>query len=131
MKIEHIGIAVEDLEAGEKLYSALLNTSSYKREEVQSENVLTSFFKVGNSKIELLVPTSEDSVIAKFLSKKGPGIHHIAYLVEDIYSELDRLSNLGYKSINSKPKKGADGMLVAFLHPKETGGVLIELCQKA
>ncbi|WP_416445693.1 methylmalonyl-CoA epimerase [Leeuwenhoekiella sp. A16] len=128
-KIEHIGIAVKDLEASNELYRKLLGVAHYKIEEVASENVKTSFFNVGDSKIELLESTDENSAIAKFLSKKGEGIHHIAYGVSDIYAEIERLKAEGFVFINETPKPGADNKLVAFLHPKSAGGVLIELCQ--
>lgn len=129
-KIEHIGIAVKDLEKSNELYSKLLNTKPYKLEEVESEGVKTSFFQVGESKIELLESSKEDSAIAKFISKKGEGIHHIAYDVEDIYKEMERLKEEGFILLNTEPKKGADNKLVCFLHPKSAGGVLVELCQE-
>jgi methylmalonyl-CoA/ethylmalonyl-CoA epimerase len=129
-KIEHIGIAVHDLDAAESLFEKLLNTSSYKREEVLSEHVVTSFFRNGPNKIELLVATDEFSPIHKFLEKKGEGIHHIAFAVEDIKSEMTRLKSLGFVLLNDTPKKGADNKLVCFVHPKNTHGVLIELCQE-
>lgn len=129
-KIEHLGIAVKDLDASEKLFEALLNTKSYKREEVTSEHVITSFFKTGESKIELLQATDSSSAIAKFVENKGEGIHHIAFDVEDIYQELERLKKEGFRLIHETPKEGADNKLIAFLHPKSTNGVLIELCQE-
>ncbi len=129
-KIEHIGIAVKDLEVSNKLYSKILNTEPYKQEKVESENVLTSFFMVGESKIELLQATSEESAIAKFIEKKGEGFHHIAYDVENIYTEIERLKSEGFVFINETPKQGADNKLIVFLHPKSTGGVLVELCQE-
>lgn len=129
-KIEHLGIAVKDLDASEKLFEALLNTKSYKREEVKSEHVITSFFKTGESKIELLQATDSSSAIAKFVENKGEGIHHIAFDVEDIYQELERLKKEGFRLIHEIPKEGADNKLIAFLHPKSTNGVLIELCQE-
>ena len=129
-KIEHIGIAVKDLEKSNELYSKLLNTQPYKLEEVESEGVKTSFFQVGESKIELLEASKEDSAIAKFIAKKGEGIHHIAYDVEDIYAEMERLKDEGFILLNDKPKRGADNKLVCFLHPKSAGGVLVELCQE-
>lgn len=131
LKIEHIGIAVNDLTEANKLYSSLLGTAHYKIEEVASEGVRTSFFKMGESKIELLEATAVDSPIAKFLSKKGEGIHHIAYAVEDIKKEMNRLQQEGFQLLNETPKRGADNKLVAFLHPKSSGGVLVELCQEA
>ena len=127
-KIEHLGIAVKDLEAANKLYSVLLNTAPYKQEEVDSEGVITSFFKMGESKIELLAATNPDSPIAKFIEKRGEGIHHIAFDVTDIDAEILRLQNEGFELINKTSKPGADNKLIAFLHPKSTGGVLVELC---
>ena len=129
-KIEHIGIAVKDLEKSNTLFSQLFGESHYKVEEVASEGVKTSFFKSGPNKIELLEATNPESPIAKFIEKKGEGIHHIAFAVDDIILELDRLKNEGFTVLNSIPKKGADNKLVAFLHPKSTNGVLIELCQE-
>lgn len=129
-KIEHLGIAVTDLDKSEEVFAALLNTKSYKREEVASEGVITSFFKVAESKIELLQATNEDSPIHKFIEKKGEGIHHIAFEVEDIEAELKRLESEGFKLIHKEPKKGADNKMIAFLYPKSTNGVLIELCQE-
>ncbi|MFL9844243.1 methylmalonyl-CoA epimerase [Flavobacterium rhizosphaerae] len=129
-KIEHIGIAVKDIEASNKLFEKLFGASAYKTEEVASEGVKTSFFMNGPNKIELLEATSPDSPIAKFLEKKGEGIHHIAFDVEDIISETARLKREGFKVINESPKQGADNKLVVFLHPKDTNGVLIELCQE-
>lgn len=129
-KIEHIGIAVKDLKSAGKTYETLLNTECYKTEKVASEGVETAFYRVGESKIELLAATSEDSPIAKFLEKKGEGIHHIAFGVEDIEAEMARLKEEGYVLLNEKPKKGADNKLVAFLHPKSSNGVLVELCQE-
>ena len=129
-KIEHIGIAVKDLEAANQVYAKLLNTESYKTEKVKSEGVNTSFFKIGESKIELLAATNEESPIAKFIAKKGEGIHHIAFDVEDIEAEMQRLQEEGFQLINEKPKRGADNKLVAFLHPKSANGVLVELCQE-
>jgi methylmalonyl-CoA/ethylmalonyl-CoA epimerase len=129
-KIEHIGIAVHNLENSNELFSKLFGQAAYKTEEVASEGVKTSFFMCGPNKIELLEATNEDSPIAKFLEKKGEGIHHIAFDVEDIYSEIKRLKLEGFTVLNVTPKKGADNKLVAFLHPKTTNGVLIELCQE-
>ena len=132
-KIEHIGIAVKNLDESNLLFEKLLGTAHYKIEEVLTEGVKTSFFKSGPNKIELLEATSKDSPIAKFLEKKGEGIHHIAFAVEDIESEIKRLKLEGFTVLNdpevSGLKKGADNKLVAFLHPKTTNGVLIELCQ--
>ena len=128
-KIEHIGIAVKNLEASNKLFARLLGVNHYKIEEVLSEGVITSFFKAGPNKIELLEATNLDSPIAKFIQKKGEGIHHIAFAVTDIYSEITRLKNEGFIVLNDTPKKGADNKLVVFLHPKSSNGVLVELCQ--
>jgi methylmalonyl-CoA/ethylmalonyl-CoA epimerase len=129
-KIEHIGIAVKDLDAANSLYADLLGVAYYKVEEVQSEGVSTSFFKCGESKIELLAALNEESPIAKFIDKRGEGIHHIAFLVNDIVAEVTRLEALGFKVLNTTPKKGADNKLVVFLHPKSSHGVLVELCQE-
>ncbi|MGB1040325.1 MAG: methylmalonyl-CoA epimerase [Flavobacteriales bacterium] len=129
-KIEHIGIAVKDIEKSNDLFSALFDKKPYKQEEVKSENVITSFFQTGESKIELLQATDESSAIAKFIEKKGEGVHHIAFDVTDIHKELKRLEKEGFKIITKEPKKGADNKLIAFLHPKSTNGVLIELCQE-
>ena len=128
-KIEHIGIAVKSIENANKIYSSLFGYSPYKMEEVKSEGVKTSFFMTGDSKIELLEATNPDSPIAKFIEKKGEGIHHIAFAVDDIESEILRLKKEGFIVLNETPKKGADNKLVAFLHPKSTQGVLVELCQ--
>lgn len=130
MKLEHIGIAIKNLEESTSLFTELLNIAPYKSEGVESEGVLTTFFKTGESKIELLYATSEDSPIAKFIEKKGEGIHHLAFAVEDIEQEIKRLSGLGYILINETPKLGADNKRIAFLHPKSTNGVLIELCEE-
>lgn len=130
-KIEHIGIAVKDLAASNKIFEKIFGTPHYKIEEVASEGVRTSFFEVGPNKIELLEATKEDSPIAKFLEKKGEGIHHIAFAVADIRKEMERLRSQGFRVLNEEPKKGADNKLVAFLHPKDSNGVLIELCQEA
>ena len=129
-KIEHIGIAVNSLETSNLLFEKLFGNPPYKYEEVLSEGVKTSFFKNGPNKIELLEATNPESPIAKFLEKKGEGIHHIAFDVEDIFSEIERLKNEGFVVLNEIPKKGADNKLVVFLHPKGTNGVLIELCQE-
>ncbi|MFV5696750.1 methylmalonyl-CoA epimerase [Flavobacterium sp. ZT3R17] len=129
-KIEHIGIAVNDLETSNLIFEKLLGAAPYKFEEVESEGVTTSFFNVGPNKIELLAATNTDSPIAKFIAKKGEGIHHIAFDVEDIVLEIARLKEEGFVVLNEVPKKGADNKLVAFLHPKSTNGVLIELCQE-
>ncbi len=129
-KIEHIGIAVNSLETSNLLFEKLLGQPPYKQEEVVSEGVKTSFFMNGPNKIELLEATNEDSPIAKFIAKKGEGVHHIAFDVEDIFSEISRLKQEGFVVLNEVPKKGADNKIVAFLHPKGTNGVLIELCQE-
>jgi methylmalonyl-CoA/ethylmalonyl-CoA epimerase len=129
-KIEHLGIAVKNLKESEDLFAKILNSPSYKTEIVESEGVSTSFFKVGSNKIELLEATRPDSPIAKFIEKKGEGIHHIAFDVTDIKAEMKRLSDEGFVLLNAEPKFGADNKLVCFLHPKNTNGVLIELCQE-
>ena len=129
-KIEHIGIAVKNLEVSNSLFEKLFGSPAYKQEEVASEGVKTSFFMNGPNKIELLEATNPESPIAKFIEKKGEGIHHIAFDVEDILSEIERLKSEGFTVLNETPKKGADNKLVAFLHPKGTNGVLIELCQE-
>ena len=129
-KIEHIGIAVKNLEKSNQLFAALFGEKHYKTEEVLSEGVKTSFFKTGPNKIELLEATNPESPIAKFIAKKGEGIHHIAFAVTDIIAEIARLKEEGFTVLNEIPKKGADNKLVAFLHPKTTNGVLIELCQE-
>jgi methylmalonyl-CoA/ethylmalonyl-CoA epimerase len=127
-KIEHIGIAVKDAEASEKVFNALFNQNPYKKEIVESEMVQTVFYQNGPNKIELLQALSPDSAIAKFIDKKGEGIHHIAFAVDDIYAEIKRLKQEGFQLIHETPKEGADNKLIAFLHPKSTNGVLIELC---
>lgn len=129
-KIEHIGIAVKDLEASNLLFEKLLGKPHYKTEEVASEGVRTSFFKSGENKVELLEALDPDSPVAKFIEKKGEGIHHIAFEVDDIKSELKRLDAEGFRVLNKEPKRGADNKLVAFLHPKSANGVLVELCQE-
>lgn len=128
-KIDHIGIAVKDIEASNTLFEKLLGVSPYKLEEVESESVLASFFKTDTNKIELLAATNPESPIAKFLEKKGEGIHHIAFEVQNIQEEIQRLKADGFVVLNEIPKKGADNKLVVFLHPKSINGVLIELCQ--
>lgn len=128
-KVEHIGIAVKSLNEASVIYEKLLGTASYKTESVASENVKTTFFQVGENKIELLEATSEDSPIQKFIEKRGEGIHHIAFDVKDIYAEMERLKKEGFVLLNDQPKQGADNKLVCFVHPKNTNGVLIELCQ--
>jgi methylmalonyl-CoA/ethylmalonyl-CoA epimerase len=128
--IEHIGIAVKSLEASVLLFEKILNTECYKTEEVESEKVKTAFFKQGETKIELLESLEADSVIAKYIDRKGEGLHHIALEVENIAEEMTRLKNEGFLLLNKHPKKGADNKMVCFLHPKGTNGVLIELCQE-
>ena len=129
LKTEHIGIAVKELAISIPLFEKLLNSQCYKTELVDSEQVNTAFFKTGNTKIELLESVTDDGIIAKFIEKKGEGIHHIAFEVPDILAEMERLKNEGFILLNDTPKKGADNKLVCFLHPKNTNGVLIELCQ--
>jgi methylmalonyl-CoA/ethylmalonyl-CoA epimerase len=130
LKIEHLGIAVKNLNESDALFTKLLGTSPYKAEEVASEGVKTSFFKIGETKIELLEATNETSAIYKFIESRGEGIHHIAFEVADIYQEMERLKNEGFRILNETPKKGADNKLVVFLHPKSSNGVLVELCQE-
>ena len=129
-KIEHLGIAVKDLESANKTYAALLGKEPYKTESVESEGVNTSFFQCGESKIELLEATNPESPIARFIEKRGEGIHHIAFDVENIEEEMKRLQDEGFQLINDQPKRGADNKLVCFLHPKSSNGVLVELCQE-
>jgi methylmalonyl-CoA/ethylmalonyl-CoA epimerase len=129
-KIEHLGIAVKDMEAANKIYTSLLGYPPYKTEGVESEGVSTSFFKCGESKIELLQATHAESPISKFIEKKGEGIHHIAFAVDDIKAEVIRLKNDGFIVLNEEPKRGADNKWVVFLHPKSSNGVLVELCQE-
>jgi methylmalonyl-CoA/ethylmalonyl-CoA epimerase len=128
--IEHIGIAVTNLENSIPLFESLLNTDCYKKEMVDSENVTTAFFKTGETKIELLQDEAENGVINKFIKSKGEGIHHIAFEVENIKNEIKRLKAAGFTILNEEPKKGADNKMVCFLHPKSTNGVLIELCEQ-
>lgn len=130
IRIEHIGIAVKDLEKAEEVYTRLLGTPSYKREAVESEGVITSFFKTGPNKIELLESTRPDGPIAKAIEKRGEGIHHIAFEVADIRAEMARLKADGFILLNEEPKRGADNKLVCFVHPKSANGVLVELCQE-
>jgi len=129
-KIEHIGIAVKDINEAQKRFEKLFQTVAYKQEKVESEGVLTSFFQIGESKIELLSALNDQSPIQKFLDKKGEGMHHIAFEVDDIILEMKRLKKEGFILLNDKPKEGADNKLIAFIHPKSTGGVLIEICQE-
>ncbi|MBC8266160.1 MAG: methylmalonyl-CoA epimerase [Flavobacteriales bacterium] len=128
-KIEHIGIAVRDLQKAEKIFSTIFGKNAYKTEEVISESVKTTFFKVGESKIELVAATNTQSPIAKYLDKNREGMHHIAFAVDDIEKEMTRLKKEGIRLLNETPKTGADNQLICFLHPKDTSGVLIELCQ--
>lgn len=131
IKVEHIGIAVKNIQEADNLFTLLFgNQAPYKQESVESEGVKTSFFKMGETKIELLEATSDNSAIAKYIEKRGQGIHHIAFEVEDIYAEMERLKKEGFTILNESPKKGADNKLVCFLHPKSTNGVLVELCQE-
>lgn len=130
-KIEHIGIAVKNLEDSIRIYQHLLNTPCYKTELVESEQVSTAFFKTGDNKIELLASTDPEGVIAKYIAKKGEGIHHIAFDVADIKSEMKRLKEAGFQLLQTEPKLGADNKWICFVHPKETNGVLIELCQES
>ena len=130
IRIEHIGIAVSDLEQAEEIYGRLLGAASYKRETVESEGVVTSFFQVGPNKIELLESTRDDGPIAKAIAKRGEGIHHIAFEVADIHAEMARLKAEGFQLLNEEPKRGADNKLVCFVHPKSANGVLVELCQE-
>ena len=128
-KVEHIGIAVKDLESANALYARILSVPHYKTEEVESEHVLTSFFKVGETKIELLQATHPESAIAKFIEKRGEGLHHVAYAVTNIQEEMERMSADGFTLLNQQPKRGADNKWVCFIHPKNCNGVLVELCQ--
>lgn len=129
MHVDHIGIAVEDLEEAVETYEKLLNGKCYKHEVVEDQKVETAFFKTGQSKVELLGATAPDSVIAKYVSKKGEGMHHVAFEVDDIHAELDRLREEGFTVLSDEPSRGADNKLVAFVHPKDNHGVLVELCQ--
>jgi methylmalonyl-CoA/ethylmalonyl-CoA epimerase len=129
IRLEHIGIAVRSLETSNALFEKLLGVAPYKVEEVASESVLTSFFKTGESKVELLEATSPESAIAKYLEKRGEGIHHVAFEVADIHAEMQRLENEGFTLFSKEPKRGADNKLVCFIHPKSANGVLVELCQ--
>ena len=127
-RIEHIGIAVKDIEAANKTYRDVMGAEHYKTEEVASEGVITSFFRVGESKIELLGGTNSESPISKFVAKRGEGIHHVAFYVDDMEAEMERLMAKGFRPLNEKPKPGADNKMVVFLHPKDNHGVLVELC---
>ena len=129
-KIEHIGIAVKDIDASNKIFTTIFGKENYKAEKIESEGVATSFFQIGESKIELVAATNLNSPIAKYWEKNRESVHHIAFDVEDIVKEMKRLQNAGIRTLNDKPKKGADNKLICFLHPKDTNGVLIELCQE-
>lgn len=129
LRVEHIGIAVKNMAESEKLYETLLGTGCYKKEVVESEKVTTAFFQKGETKIELLESSDPEGVIAKFIEKKGEGLHHIAFEVEDIKAEMERLKSLGFKLLMEEPKQGADNKLICFVHPKSANGVLLELCQ--
>ena len=130
MKVEHIGIAVKQLQQAEQLYAKLFQVTPYKRETVESESVTTSFLQFGETKIELLEATNSSSAIAKYIEKKGEGIHHIAFEVDNILEEMTRLRDQGIRILNPEPKRGADNKLICFLHPKDCGGILVELCQE-
>lgn len=129
-KIEHIGIAVTDIDASNKVFEKVFGKENYKSEKIESEGVITSFFEIGENKIELVAATNPDSPISKFLSNNKEGMHHIAFAVDNIQAEMERLKNEGITLLNDAPKKGADNKLICFLHPKDTNGVLIELCQE-
>jgi methylmalonyl-CoA/ethylmalonyl-CoA epimerase len=129
-KIEHIGIVVNDIDKSKALFSKIFGKDNFKSEVIESEGVITSFFQIGESKVELVAAINSDSSIAKYLEKNREGMHHIAFDVEDIEKEMNRLQNEGIRILNEKPKKGADNKLICFLHPKDTNGVLIELCQE-
>lgn len=129
LRLEHIGIAVKDLENSKDLFARLLGHAPYKEEEVASEHVITAFFRTGEAKVELLEATAPESAIAKYIEKKGEGLHHVAFEVDDIHAEMERLRNEGFQLLNETPKRGADNKLVCFVHPKSANGVLLELCQ--
>ncbi|MBX9852327.1 MAG: methylmalonyl-CoA epimerase [Cytophagaceae bacterium] len=129
MKVDHIAIAVKSISQSGSIFEKILNIAAYKEELLETEKVKTSFYKAGETKVELIEPTSADSPISKFLEKKGEGLHHIAFEVSDIKAEMERLKNEGFTLLNEEPKKGADNKLICFLHPKGTNGVLVELCQ--
>jgi methylmalonyl-CoA/ethylmalonyl-CoA epimerase len=130
-KIEHLGIAVRDLSKAQEVFNLLLNKDSYKMESVERENVNTLFYELGESKIELLESTDKEGTISKFIDKRGEGFHHVAIAVDDIIAEMTRLRNAGFELLSDEPKPGADNKLICFLHPRSTGGLLIELCQDA
>ncbi|MCO5234403.1 MAG: methylmalonyl-CoA epimerase [Chitinophagales bacterium] len=129
-QIDHIGIAVNNMGEGVQLFNAILDSIPFHKEEIVSQKLIATFYEIGNTKIELLEPTSTDSAISKFLLNKGPGIHHVAFLVDNIHSEMQRMKSEGFKALSEEPYIGALGKLVCFFHPKTTGGSLIELCQK-
>ena len=129
-KIEHIGIAVKDIRQSKELFSKIFNQDSYKSEVISSESVVTEFFRIGETKVELIASIDDSSSISKYLENHREGMHHIAFLVDDIYSEMDRIRSLSIRILNDNPKIGADKKLICFLHPKDTNGVLIEMCQK-
>lgn len=129
LRLEHIGIAVKDLEASKALFAQLLGEPHYKEEEVASEHVTTAFFRTGEAKVELLEATAPESAIAKYIEKRGEGLHHVAFEVDDILAEMERLRQAGFQLLNESPKQGADNKLVCFVHPKSANGVLLELCQ--
>jgi len=130
IRLEHLGIAVKNLEESNELFEKMLGRPLYKVEEVKSEHVKTAFFKIGESKIELLEATAPESAIAKYVEKRGEGIHHVAFEVEDIHAEMERLKSEGFRLLNEEPKRGADNKLVCFVHPKSANGILLELCQE-
>jgi len=129
-KIEHIGIAVKDIDAANRLFAKIFGKDFYKSETIDSEGVVTSFFEIGGSKVELVASINEESAISKYLTKNREGMHHVAFVVEDLKQEMERLKDQGIRLLNSLPKNGADNKLICFLHPKDTNGVLIELCQE-
>jgi methylmalonyl-CoA/ethylmalonyl-CoA epimerase len=129
LRLEHLGIAVKDLAASNALFEQILGAAPYKSEEVSSEHVITSFFHAGEAKVELLEATAPESAIAKYIEKRGEGLHHVAFEVDDIHAEMQRLSAAGFQLLNAQPKRGADNKLVCFVHPKSANGVLLELCQ--
>lgn len=130
MKLDHVGIAVKSLDISNNIFEKLFNHGPFKTEEVETQKVKVSFFKTGESKIELLEPMAEESPIAKFIEKKGEGVHHLAFLVDDIYAEIKRMKEEGFQPLSEEPRVGANNKLVCFFHPKNTNGVLIEICQE-
>jgi len=129
LRLEHLGVAVKDITAANALFEQILGAAPYKSEEVASEHVITSFFRAGEAKVELLEATAPESAIAKYIEKRGEGLHHVAFEVDDIHAEMQRLSDAGFQLLNAQPKRGADNKLVCFVHPKSANGVLLELCQ--